>query len=72
MAMLSIIGGVLALMNPVFASGLATIIVAWMFIIFGALQVIAGFRVEGLVQKYGQFCSVRWLSISALRYLGIR
>ena len=47
MAMLSIIGGVLALMNPVFASGLATIIVAWMFIIFGALQVIAGFRVEG-------------------------
>ncbi|MGB1389154.1 MAG: HdeD family acid-resistance protein [Paracoccaceae bacterium] len=51
MAMLSIIGGVLALMNPVFASGLATIIVAWMFIIFGALQVIAGFRVEGAGAK---------------------
>jgi len=51
MALLSIVGGVMALMNPVFASGLATIIVAWMFILFGVLQVIAGFRVEGTGAK---------------------
>ncbi|AXI56102.1 hypothetical protein C1J05_17795 [Sulfitobacter sp. JL08] len=51
MALLSIVGGVVALMNPVFASGIATIIVAWLFILFGALQVIAGFRVEGAGAK---------------------
>ena len=51
MAILSIVAGVIALMNPVFASGLATLFVAWMFIIFGVLQVIAGFRVEGTGAK---------------------
>lgn len=50
-ALLSIVGGVVALMNPVFASGIATIMVAWLFILFGALQVFAGFRVEGTGSK---------------------
>ncbi|MEM6576902.1 MAG: DUF308 domain-containing protein [Pseudomonadota bacterium] len=51
MSLLSIVGGVIALMNPVFASGVATLFVAWMFIIFGILQVIAGFRIEGAGAK---------------------
>ena len=51
MSLLSIIGGVIALMNPVFASGIATILVAWLFVFFGALQVIVGFRVEGTGAK---------------------
>jgi len=51
MAVMSIVAGVVALMNPVFASGVATLFVAWMFVIFGALQVIAGFRVEGTGAK---------------------
>ena len=33
------------------ASGMATMLVAWMFVIFGVLQVIAGFRVEGTGTK---------------------
>lgn len=51
MALLSIVGGVIALMNPVFASGIATVMVAWLFILFGVLQVFAGFRVEGAGSK---------------------
>ncbi|AXI46635.1 hypothetical protein C1J03_11760 [Sulfitobacter sp. SK012] len=50
-AVMSIVAGVVALMNPVFASGVATIFVAWMFIIFGVLQVVAGLRVEGASSK---------------------
>ena len=51
MALISIIGGVLALMNPVLASGVATIMVACTFLLIGIIQVIAGFRVPGTGAK---------------------
>ena len=51
MAILSIIGGVLALANPVFASGVATLLVAWIFLFVGVIQIVAGFRVEGTGAK---------------------
>lgn len=51
MAIISIVGGVLALMNPAMASGFTTILVAWMFVLLGIIQVIAGFRVEGTGAK---------------------
>jgi membrane protein HdeD len=51
MAGLSILGGVFALANPVLASGFATILIAWIFIAMGVIQVIAGFRAEGAGAK---------------------
>lgn len=51
MAVLSIAGGVYALANPVLASGVATALVAWVFVAMGAIQVIAGFRAEGTGAK---------------------
>jgi len=50
-AILSIVGGMYALANPVLASGVTTILVAWVFIIMGVIQVFAGFRAEGTGAK---------------------
>ncbi|CUH47798.1 hypothetical protein RUA4292_01974 [Ruegeria atlantica] len=45
LAAISILGGIYALANPVLASGFATILVGWVFVALGVVQVVTGFRV---------------------------
>jgi membrane protein HdeD len=42
--LIAVAGGVLALFNPLAATITATTIVAWLFLLMGALQIIAAFR----------------------------
>ncbi len=51
MAAISILGGIYALANPVLASGFATILVGWVFIALGVVQVVTGFRAESAGAK---------------------
>lgn len=51
MAVLSIVGGVYALANPVLAGGVATVLIGWVFVITGIIQAVAGFRAEGTGAK---------------------
>ncbi len=46
--LVAVAGGIFALMNPVVATFTATTIVAWLFIVMGALQIIAAFGDLGL------------------------
>lgn len=44
---ISLIGGVLALANPMAATFAATVLAGWVFTLLGALQVVQAFRVTG-------------------------
>ena len=46
-AVISLIGGVLALLNPFAATLAATLMAGWVFAFVGALQIIQSFRVQG-------------------------
>ena len=48
---LSIVAGIVALLNPFGASVVATLITGWSFFILGFLQLIAGFRAQGTGNK---------------------
>lgn len=49
--LISIVGGFIAILNPVIATFAATTIAAWVFIFVGLFQIIAGFREEGFGAK---------------------
>jgi uncharacterized membrane protein HdeD (DUF308 family) len=51
LAAISILGGIYALANPVLASGFATILVGWVFVALGVVQVVTGFRAESAGAK---------------------
>lgn len=51
MALLAIVGGVVALANPATASFFVTKFAGWIFIFMGVFQVVAGFRAEGAGAK---------------------
>ncbi len=51
----AVIGGLLALFNPLAGTMAATAIAAWAFIIAGVLQVVAGFNASGGWNKAGYF-----------------
>ncbi len=51
LALFGILGGILALMNPFAASLAATTIAGWLFIVFGALVLFAGFKIPVLWAK---------------------
>ena len=46
-AVISLIGGVLALLNPFAATLAATLLAGWTFAFLGALQIVQAFRVQG-------------------------
>jgi uncharacterized membrane protein HdeD (DUF308 family) len=46
--LVAVLGGVIALLNPVAATITATTIVAWLFLFMGALQVVAAFGTMGM------------------------
>ena len=46
LALISIVGGVLAMLNPFAASIAATVIAAWVFILFGLVQILHGFQIR--------------------------
>ncbi|PSL22200.1 HdeD family acid-resistance protein [Shimia abyssi] len=48
---LSLVAGIVALLNPFAASVTATLITGWSFFILGFLQIIAGLRAEGVGAK---------------------
>ncbi|WP_435141184.1 HdeD family acid-resistance protein [Pseudopelagicola sp. nBUS_19] len=48
---MSLIAGIIALLNPFAASLTATLIAGWSFLILGALQIIAGLQAEGTGSK---------------------
>lgn len=66
MAVIAIAGGVFALLNPFAASLAATVIAAWMFLIFGVLLLITGIRVPGVGPKI-----LTLLFAALLIYLGV-
>lgn len=47
LAVISLVGGVLALANPLAATLAATVLAGWVFALLGALQVVQSFRVTG-------------------------
>ena len=47
LAVISIIGGVVALINPFAATLAATVMAGWVFALLGALQILQSFRVTG-------------------------
>ena len=47
LAVISLIGGILALLNPLAATIAATVMAGWVFAALGAIQVIQSFRVTG-------------------------
>ncbi|MEP2531840.1 DUF308 domain-containing protein [Shimia sp.] len=48
---LSLVAGIIALLNPFAASVTATLITGWSFFILGFIQIIAGLRAEGVGHK---------------------
>lgn len=52
MGIVSLLGGLFALANPVLASGFATLVIAFVFMAFGVAQVIAAFRDETNTVKF--------------------
>lgn len=47
LALISLVGGVLALLNPFAATLAATLMAGWVFAILGALQIVQAFQVQG-------------------------
>lgn len=47
LAVVSLIGGILALVNPFIATLAATLLAGWFFIVLGGLQIIQSFQVQG-------------------------
>lgn len=47
LAVLSLVGGVLALFNPFAATLAATLMAGWVFALLGALQIVQSFQVQG-------------------------
>lgn len=47
LAVISLVGGVLALLNPFAATLAATMLAGWAFIILGGIQVVQSFQVQG-------------------------
>ena len=47
LAVISLVGGVLALLNPFAATVAATLMAGWAFALLGALQIIQAFQVQG-------------------------
>ena len=66
---IAVVGGVVALFNPFAATFTAEQIAAWFFIISGALQVVAVFRIEGWGRRIWALivaAAFLWLGLSLL------
>ncbi len=69
--LISIAGGVLALMNPFGATLAATVIAGWMFILIGALQIIGTFTDKDAIGKIWMILLgvlAIWVGISILQH----
>ncbi len=67
--LLSVLGGIFAILNPFAATLAATTLAAWVFIIAGALQVVGVFQTEGWGARiWGLILALAfiWLGISIL------
>jgi len=53
LGLISIAGGVIALLSPLMATFVATTIAAWVFILVGLVQIFGAFSAEGLWAKVG-------------------
>ena len=53
LGLISIAGGVFALLSPLMATFVATTIAAWVFIMVGIVQIVGAFSAEGLWAKLG-------------------